>query len=323
MVAENPTVSVILIAPGHHASIAATLDCLQAQTIREQIELVLATTAREGLDLPTRLVEGFWGLQVVEVGPIHSSARARAAAVRVARAPVVAFAEDHARPAHDWAEALLNAHAGPRAAVGPSVGNGNPSSLLSWANLLIDYAPWLHPAPGGPAEHLPGHNGSYKRDVLLSLGARLEDLLEAETILHWQLRASGHELYIEPRARTDHLNYVRLADTIPLRFGVGRAFAAARSADWPRVRRLVYAASAPLIPPIRLRRTLAELQLPGRPRHLLPRVLPLLCVGLAIDAAGQLVGYAAGPGNSIHHNTQMEFDAERRIGRRRRSRGGV
>jgi hypothetical protein len=318
MATENPAVSVVLIAPGHHSSIASTLARLRAQTVRDQLELVLATTSRERLALPESVADGFWGLEVIEVGPIHSSARARAAAVRVARAPVIAFAEDHSRPADDWAEALLRAHAGPPAAVGPSVGNGNPHSLLSWANLLIDYAPWLHPAPGGPAEHLPGHNGSYKRDVLIRLGHRLEELLEAESILHWQLRAAGHELYIEPRARTDHLNYVRMADTIPLRFGVGRAFAAARAADWPRVRRLVYAVSAPLIPLIRLRRTLAELRLPGRPRHLLPRVLPLLCAGLAIDALGQLVGYVAGPGNSVHHNTQMEFDADRRLGRRKR-----
>ena len=318
MPAETPAVSVVLIVPGHYASINATLARLKAQTIQDQIELVLATSSRERLGLPDSVADGFWGLQVVEVGPIHSSARARAAAVRVAHAPVVAFAEDHSRPAPDWAEALLSAHAGSRAAVGPSVGNGNPNSLLSWANLLIDYAPWLHPAPGGPAEHLPGHNGSYKRDVLLSLGPRLEELLEAESILHWHLRTAGHELYIEPRARTDHLNYVRMADTIALRFGVGRAFAAARAAGWSRARRLVYAASAPLIPLVRLRRTVAELRLPGRPRHLLPRVLPLLCVGLAIDAAGQLVGYAAGPGNSIRHNTQMEFDYERRLGLRRK-----
>jgi hypothetical protein len=318
MAADSPDLSVVLIAPGHYTSIGATLACLRAQTIQGRLELVLAAASRERLGLPEGVGAGFWGLQVVEVGPIRSSARARAAAARAAQAPVVAFSEDHARPAPDWAEALVAAHAAPCAAVGPAVGNGNPSSLLSWANLLIDYAPWLHPAPGGPADHLPGHNGSYKRAVLLSLGPRLEELLEAETILHWQLRAAGHELSIEPRARTDHLNYVRVADTLPLRFGVGRAFAAARAADWPRSRRLVYAATAPLIPLVRLRRTLAELRLPGRPRHLLPRVLPLLCAGLAIDALGQLVGYAAGPGDSVRHNTQMEFDTDRRLGRRRR-----
>jgi hypothetical protein len=44
----------------------------------------------------------------------------------------------------------------------------------------------------------------------------------------------------------------------------------------------------------------------------------MLCAGLVIDAAGQLVGYATGPGDSIRSNTQMEFDTERRLGRRRR-----
>jgi hypothetical protein len=318
MPADAPALSVVLIAPRHHTSVNATLARLRAQTIRSSIELILATTSREQLALPDGVGEGFWGLQVLEVGPIRSSARARAAAVRAARAQVIAFAEDHSRPAPDWAEALVAAHATPCAAVGPAVGNGNPNSLLSWANFLIDYAPWLHPAPAGPAEHLPGHNGSYKRDVLLGLGPRLEELLEAETILHWHLRADGHELYVEPRARTDHLNYVRMIDTIPLRFGVGRAFAAARAEHWPRSRRLFYAVTAPLIPVIRLKRTLADLRLPGRPRDLVPRVLPLLCAGLAIDALGQLVGYATGPGDSVRNNTLMEFDTDRRLGIRRK-----
>jgi hypothetical protein len=109
-----------------------------------------------------------------------------------------------------------------------------------------------------------------------------------------------------------------MVDTIPLRFNVGRAFAAARGADWSRARRLFYAATAPLIPPLRLKRILVELRQPGRPRDLLPRVLPMLCAGLTIDALGQLVGYVAGPGGSIYNNTRMEFDTDRRLGRRRK-----
>ena len=49
--------------------------------------------------------------------------------------------------------------------------NANPKSAISWANLLIEYGPWLDPAPAGKASHLPGHNSSYKRDVLLGYGS--------------------------------------------------------------------------------------------------------------------------------------------------------
>jgi hypothetical protein len=314
--AQAPAVAVIVIVPGDYATIKATLACLQAQTIRDRIELVLATISRDRLGLPDSAVEGFWGVQVLEIGPIRSSGPIRAAAIRATRAPIVAFAEDHTRPTPEWAEALVAAYAKPRTAVGPTVRSANPNGVVSWTNLLLDYAPWLDPAPGGPATHLPGHNGSYRRDVLMSFGPRLDQLLEVECILHWQLRAAGHELYVEPRARINHVNYVNMADLVPLRFGVGRAFAAARAADWPRARRALYAAASPLIPVVRLQRIVRELRLPGRPRHLLPRILPCLCAGLVFDAAGQMVGYAAGPGDWVRRNTAMELDMERRLGRR-------
>ena len=55
------------------------------------------------------------------------------------------------------------------AAVGPVMANANPRSVTSWANLLIEYAPWLEPSAGGEREHLPGHNGSYKRATALGI----------------------------------------------------------------------------------------------------------------------------------------------------------
>ena len=45
-------------------------------------------------------------------------------------------------------------------------------------------------------DYLPGHNSSYKRDVLLGYGDRLESMMESETVLHWDLRAKGHRLYL-------------------------------------------------------------------------------------------------------------------------------
>lgn len=83
------------------------------------------------------------------IGHMRSTARARAAGVRAATAPVVALAEDHAFPAPGWAEAFIERHGEGWAAVGPVISNANPRSATSWANLLIEYAPWLEGARGG------------------------------------------------------------------------------------------------------------------------------------------------------------------------------
>jgi hypothetical protein len=84
---------------------------------------------------------------------------------------------------------LLAGHAeGTWAAVGPVVCNANPATAVSWANMLLEYAPWTESAERGPVAHLPGHNSSYRRDLLLAYSENLELLMESESILHWTSR---------------------------------------------------------------------------------------------------------------------------------------
>lgn len=306
-----PDMSVIVITPDDFTSIRKTIGRIKAQNVRERLEIVIAAPSESALHLNEADLEGFHGFTVVEVGSMASTARARAAGVRAASAPVVAFVEDHAFPVKGWAEALIAAHRQPWAAVGPVIANANPRTLTSWVNLVIEYAPWLDPCPGGRAEHLPGHNGSYKRAVLLDYGATLESMLDAESILHWDLRAKGHELYLEPAARTFHQNFSATFPSAPLRFNGGRLFAASRARHWPALRRLLYCAGAPVIPFVRLGRIMRELRKPGRRRDLLPRILPLLVAALAVDAAGEMVGYALGEGDAMRKLSAMEFHRHR------------
>jgi hypothetical protein len=189
--------------------------------------------------------------------------------------------------------------------------NANPSTAVSWANFLLEYGPWTESAGRGAAAHLPGHNGSYRRDVLLAYGEKLEALMESESILQWDLRRNGHQLLLEPAARTHHLNFSTRSGSISLRFNGGRQFASSRSAEWPTMKRLLYVLGGPLIPLVRLRRSVALLvRWPAR-RGLLPRVLPVLAALVTIDGLGELVGYAIGPGSSAANLGGIEFDRRR------------
>lgn len=306
-----PDMSVIVITPDNFATIRKTIARLKAQNVRDRLEIIIAAPSESALQLNEAELDGFYGFRVIEVGAMTSTARARAAGVRAASAPVVAFVEDHAFPANGWAEALIAAHRQPWAAVGPVIANANPRTLTSWANFLIEYGHWLDPCPGGAAEHLPGHNGSYKRAILLDYGPKLESMLDAESIVHWDLRAKGHELYLEPAARTFHQNFSAAFSSVPLRFNGGRLFAASRARDWPALRRLLYCAGAPVIPFVRLKRIVLELRKPGRRRDLLPRILPLLAAGLVVDAAGEMIGYACGEGDAMRKLSEMEFHRHR------------
>ncbi len=309
-----PALSVILTTRNGFEVLRTTIRHLTAQTIARQLELVIVACSRAQLCADEAALEGLGSWQIVEAGAVHSVGQGNSLGIHAARAPVVALAEDHAFPAPDWAAALIHAHAQSCVAVGPVVYCGNPVNQISWADLLIGYGPWLAPVAGGPVGFLPGHNSSYKRKVLLAYGDRLAGMLEAETVLHWDLRAHGHILLLEPAARVWHVNFSRWDVWMAVQFHAGRVFAASRAANehWTWGKRLFYGAASPLIPIVRFARILS-------PVHRLRRwsAAPVVLIGLVLDACGQLCGFTAGVGGSQRMLPLYEFN---RVGVNQRGR---
>ena len=301
----GPALSAVLVAPGSYATVRRTMDHLQAQTAAGQIEVVLITPSRRQLGLDESEMSRFHSWQIVEVGEDSFIGAAYAVGIRQAHAPVVALTEDHAFPEANWAEVLIGAHRGPWAAVGPSFRNGNPETLLSWADFCHAYSYWAVPISPGPVQQLPGHNASYKRDVLLGFGSDLDVLMEVEGVLHRLLRAQGHDLLLEPATCTMHLNFTSWSAWARLRYYIGRQFAATWARPWSRRRRLLFTAASPLIPWIRLWRIQKRAR-KVMPRGLVVRVLPIVLLGLLIEWPGQAIGFAAGPGNSSQQVDKLE-----------------
>lgn len=305
---EAPALSVVLARAGGPDSIATTVRHLLAQTIRERIELLVVGPRSEEGAPPPAGVDALGGYAFVSVSAVDSIARANAAGVRAAGAPVIALAEDHCFPEPGWAEALVAAHAtGRYAAVGPAVTNANPGSRLSWADFVIGYGPWALPVATGEMPFLPGHNSSYDRAELLGLGDRLEEMLAAETVLHMDLARRGRRLLLCAEARTAHVNFSLVRPWLRIQMQNGRVFAGTRAAGWPARRRAVWCAASPLIPPVRLARSL---RMVARLRRADARVVggvPFLILGLLLDGVGQALGYARGPGGSARALARYEF----------------
>jgi glycosyltransferase involved in cell wall biosynthesis len=307
----TPAMSVIVVTPDRYATVERCIRHLRAQTVRDQLELVIVAPSLAALDARPAHLSDFRWVHLIEVGPITSVAQARAAGIRQARAPVVALTEDHCYPAPGWAAALIAAHQGPWAGVGPAIGNANPGTV-SWANLFIQYGRWVAPVAAGTVDDIPGHNSAYKRDVLLAYGDRLADLLEAETVLHGDLQAHGHRLYLAADARVDHLNMTRPLSFLTEQVTYGQLFAGTRAEAWSWRRRVLYVAGAPLIPLVRLRRILGHARRAGRGRHI-PAMLPALLAGLSASAVGEAAGYATGLGDAPARMGALEFHRERHL----------
>jgi glycosyltransferase involved in cell wall biosynthesis len=311
-----PALSVVLPAPERIAKVLRAVRAIAAQRIAGRIELlIVARDATETVAAET--AAGLGSVRVVPMPDWTTMTAARVRGILETRAPIVALAEDHCFPAPDWAEALLAAHQEPWAAVGPAFVNANPGSLISWANLAIEYGPWLHPVQPGATTHVPGHNSSYKREVLVSYGERLEAMLEAESVMHWDLARRGLQVAMAPDARTRHENFSLLGPSLRLRYCSGRLFAASRAEGWPSWRRAVFAAGAPVIPALRAWRTWRHLRrVPRAPAGV--SLMPLIVFLLLVDAVGEGVGYGLGAGEEARRLSAMEHDRPRFMRRRDR-----
>jgi hypothetical protein len=286
-----PALSVILVATGDYALIRAAVRNLTRQR-DVTIELVIAgpraleqsITEDDRGDLATFTR---WQHVVIPDGTPFDAARA--AGVRAAGAPIVAFTEDHSFPQPGWAAALVAAFDDGVSVVGPVVENGNPRSAVSWANFLLEYGEWMPPGRRDGHSHLPGHNSAYRRDVLLALGGRLTTMIEAESVLHWELAREGHRLKQEPGARTRHVNFSRFRPSLALRYHLGRQFAARRAGSWSVAKRAAYAAAFPLVALVRVARV-ARLGVGSDALPAVVMALPMVALMVTVSSIGEAVG---------------------------------
>jgi hypothetical protein len=309
--ASGPELSVIL-PTDTYATIRNELCSLRSQTAHERLEIVIITNSIAGLGPENGAREGFHSLTVIEIDELYPLFRARAQGVRAASAPVVLLAESHAYPERDHCEKLILAHRNSWAVVGPVMCNANPGTMRSWSGLYMDYGPWVGISHGDVVDNLPGHNSSYKRAVLLEYGDRLESMMRSSPRRHADLRSRGHLLYLEPAARTYHLNVSLPWSWLEERLVGGRSYAAARSHEWNIAQRVLYAAACPLIPAVRLPRILKDM---GRSHGsgFILRAMPALLVSLLISALGEGLGYAFGPGGATRRVNEMELYKERYV----------
>ncbi len=253
---------------------------------------------------PLRLPAGL-EVQHVRDSAAGSLSAARIRALHLARAPYIAYLEDHCTPQAGWAEALLRAFAGgPWAAVGYAFVNANPETWISRGCMMADYGLWAAPHPDTELRLLPGNNVAYRREVLLRYGERLSSLLSPDFVMHERL--DGQRLFLAGSAVAAHENPSTLGFLLRANHAYCRILASqrARTRGWSPLRRWVYALGTPLgAPAIKLVRALRILSarpgMLGRFAVSLPVVLP----AFLWSAAGEALGYALGVGGA-----EAEFD---------------
>lgn len=301
--------SVVIFTPKDFAHIGQTVKHLAAQTLSKKLELVIIHMTGAIVKVPPEYESAFARIVWCPIPARDNLGQVRAAGARMATAPIVAFAEDHAFPQVRWAEYFVEAHLGPWVAVGPSFANGNPASQISWADFMLNFGTFAEVSVSGDATNLPWHNISYKREILLGYGQRLADLLSVEGNLLADLQAHGHKLYMEARSQIRHVNISILSFFIQEHLVAGRLFGAMRASQsrWPWWRRLAYAGAVPLLGVVRFWRLRPHLKRVNNKYPILPAVLPLLFFGLGLHSLGEGWGYLFGIGTAMQHKGDFEY----------------
>ena len=308
---SEPAIAIILPVFGDFRAFTKTLQHLHAQTLRDQLEIVVVVTPVSAPTVDESLLTGFHNYQVITIPVMPTGGDAFAAGILAAHSRLVTLAEDHSFAESTWAEAMLSAHEGDYSAVSPAMANGNPDSLVSWGNFLLCFIEWFDPPGSGNVDSLPGHNAVYKRAALLPFESELNEMLRSERMLHYRMRMQNQKLYMAAQVQMNHVNISRLRPFLDHSFHGGRIFGALRAREWSLLKRLVYTLAAPLVPLVRQRRiyrTLAHTKQDHR--SLFFRALPLTSIGLCAHALGEVVGYHFGTGNS--QTIYLNFELDRR-----------
>jgi hypothetical protein len=309
----SAALSAVVVIPDIYETVKKTISYLKAQTAADKVEIVFVGPSTQQLELDTSDLTNFHSWQYIGVPKVITICRSYCVGIRSARSPIVILAEDHSFAEAHWAELLIKDHEENWAVVGPSIRNANPESLVSRADFYQAFSAWAYPSERKAMESLPAHNSSYKRDILIQFDSQLEDLMEAEYLLHRLLRSRGYNLLLEGGTYTAHVNFVSTFSSwsywFQKRFYAGRQYSSTWSRSWPLTRRAIFALATPLIPFIRLARIIKQVYRLEKPGIWLI-IVPIMLSGLAAESCGHLYGYIGGVGNWLENLPKYEFHRE-------------
>jgi hypothetical protein len=216
-----------------------------------------------------------------------------------ATAEIIATTEDHCRVTPGWCQRILELHAAhPEAvAIGGSVANGTTRWRTDWAAFLLTQVPFTAPLGSGPSDRVTGPaNLSLKRRVLGRL-PRNNGFGTIELFDQAAMKRDGDIFWLESDLVVLHDQSLGIAGTSTIEFHNGRAIGGFRRrsmarGDWARI------AGSPLVLAYRIARTLRMAWAKDVPRSEVVLAAPAIAWLQICNSAGELLGYATGPGDS-------------------------
>ena len=293
---DRPDLSVVVPSVNGWSDLERCLTALEKQ--RGDVFLEVLVVNRCGRDLREAARRQFPWIRLIDAEATTTIPDLRAMAFAEARADSVAVIEDHVLVPGGWARQMLAAQARGEDVVGGTVYNAAVHRTVDWAAFLCEYSHLLPPLPNGPSHAITGNNTVYRR-ALLERFRHVTGAGRWEHHLHDALRAAGVTLYSRPEIKAAHKKHYTIAEYAGQRFLYARSYAGARVEGAYLPKRFSYALAGLALPPLLFYRIVSRVI--GRRMHRaeLLRSLPLLALFVCCWAAGEVIGYCLGPGNSL------------------------
>jgi hypothetical protein len=292
---EAPGLSIVIASVNGWSMLEPTLRTLDALPERSRIEIIVVEAV--GGSTRQALLDHRPKVEVIAIKEKTTIPALRYLGVSRARGDLIAILEDHGEVAPDWASALLEAHQGAWGAVGGVVENGR-AGLVNWAAFFCEYAAYMGPIAEGEATDLPGNNIAYKREHLLRHAHELE-AGRWESWINDKIRADGVPIATTNRAVVRHIKPFALKHFLVQRFHFARSFAGMRRVDQSPAKRLIYGVGSLALPALLTLRVAKTVFQKKRRLGLFMVTLPLVGLFFTVGAAGEMIGYLIGPGDSL------------------------
>jgi len=289
---SGPELSVVVPSVTGWAELDPCLAALERQ--RKDVDLEVLVVDRCGESIRTPVAERYPWVRVLAAAPGTSIPDLRACAFDHVSAPSVAVIEDHVRVTPGWALAMLEARKS-AAVVGGGIRNAATSRRMDRVAFLCEYG---HLLPGRATGSIPGNNVVYDRLLLQEHGA-VTHAGAWEDQLHGVLRRAGVELVSRSDIVVDHHLHLSLAQYLAQRYLYARSYAGTRVRGSSLAMRIVGGLGAMFLPPVLLWRIIRQGHRSGPNRGWLWPSLPLVVAYTCAWAAGEMVGYWFGPGDSM------------------------
>ncbi len=225
-----PLISVVIPSYNARDTIRRCLSSVLDQDLDAGYELIVVDSSDDGTD--GIIQREFPRALLLRLERRTSAGDARNLGLNKAAGAFVAFTDADCMVARDWLTRMLRRHReGDYAAVGGSISNGTPRSLVGSAEHLFAFNEFLPQATEGLVTNIPTCNICYRLSVLTGErfeGGPLGVSLAEDLVLNWGLVRRGGKLLFDPTIRVVHMNRTGLGVSLRHQYLLGQASCWAR-----------------------------------------------------------------------------------------------